>query len=67
MNKVKAYRKKVRLSRRELAKRTGLSVSNICFIETGKVVAKLSDACKIADVLNRSLDDLFPPFIISKE
>jgi len=64
MNNVKAYRKKMKLSRKELANRTKLSMSYIYNVEIGKRIPRLSDACKIADALNQSLDDLFPPLIL---
>lgn len=61
MNKVKLYRNQIKMTRRELAAQTGLSMSYVYFIENGERNPTITVACKIAQVLQQSLDVLFPP------
>jgi len=61
MNNVKTYRKQMKMTRKALAAKTGLSMSYIYFIETGERNPTISVACKISQALGQSLDALFPP------
>lgn len=60
LNNIEAYRKRMGISLKELADSAGLSEADVFMIETGERAARLSEACKIADALNQSLDYLFP-------
>jgi len=66
MNNVKLYRKQIKMTRKVLAEKTGLSMSYIYFIENGERNPTIAVACKIADALGQSLDVLFTPNSISK-
>ncbi|HCS74138.1 MAG TPA: transcriptional regulator [Clostridiales bacterium] len=66
MNNVKLYRKQIKMTRKVLAEKTGLSMSYIYFIESGERNPTIAVACKIADALGQSLDVLFTPNSISK-
>lgn len=66
MNNVKLYRKQIRMTRKALAAQTGLSMSYVYFIETGERNPTIAVACKIAQVLQQSLDVLFPPDVLTK-
>lgn len=61
MNMVKLYRTQLKMTRRELSAQTGLSMSYVYFIENGERNPTITVACKIAHVLQQSLDVLFLP------
>lgn len=61
MNNVKLFRKQVKMTRKTLALKTGLSMSYIYFIETEKRNPTITVACKISHALQQPLDVLFPP------
>lgn len=65
MNYVKTYRKQIKMTRKALASKTGLSMSYIYFIETGERNPTITVACKISQALEQPLDILFPPASIT--
>ena len=56
--KVKKIRKQHRLTQEKLAELCGISTSYMGYIERGDRSLSLETACKLADVLRVSLDDL---------
>ncbi len=60
MNNVKYYRKQMKMTRKELAAKTNLSMSYIYFIEAGERNPTIKVASKIAQALQQPLDNLFP-------
>ena len=59
MNKLKAFRKERKLTQTELAARSGISQRYIAFIESGDRTPSLNSALRIADVLGRSVEEIF--------
>ena len=57
-NNIATYRRKMNLSRAELAQKTGLTEASIGQYERGGRVPQISILCRIADALNVSLDVL---------
>ena len=58
MSKVRKYRKRLKMSIKELASKVDVSYLTISNIELGKNGMRFSTAVKIADVLKISLYDL---------
>ncbi len=58
-NEVYKYRKGLKITQEELAKRVGVTRQTIISIEQGKYIASLPLALKIARVFNVSVEDLF--------
>lgn len=56
--KVRSYRREKGLTLRNLAQRTGLSISLISQIETGKTASSLSTLCKIGEALEVEISKL---------
>ncbi|WP_294379135.1 helix-turn-helix transcriptional regulator [uncultured Clostridium sp.] len=59
-NKIKEFISKKGLKVMFVIEKVGLSTSSFYEIMNGKAVPSLKNARKIADVLNVSLDELFP-------
>lgn len=60
--KVKAIRKKKKLTQEQLAKMAGISRVTLSWIESGKVgIASTKTLSKLAEALNVSVRDLFLP------
>ena len=59
VNKLKQYRKKVKMTQTELAKRTGVSRQSIYAIETQKSEPSLELAFKLSHSLGVEITDLF--------
>lgn len=58
-NNLKQYRKKVKITQTELAKRAGVSRQSIYAIETQKSEPSLDLAFKLSSILNVKITDLF--------
>ena len=58
-NNLKQYRKKVKMTQTELAKRAGVSRQSIYAIETQKSEPSLDLAFNLASILNVEITDLF--------
>ena len=62
MNNLQIKRESRNFSQAELARRSGVKQSVICFIEQGKTKhPRLDTARALAKALRCKLDDLFPP------
>lgn len=59
INEVHKYRKLIRLTQDELAKKVGVTRQTIISIEQGKYIASLPLALKIASVFNVKVEDIF--------
>lgn len=62
--KIKFYRKKSRLTQKQLAEAVNLSDKFISDVETGKSFPQLMNLFLIADALNVTLDDLTSDYIL---
>ncbi|MDO5695697.1 MAG: helix-turn-helix transcriptional regulator [Eubacteriales bacterium] len=58
-NRLPELRKKRKLSQEELAREVGVTRQTITSIETGKYIASLPLAFKIARFFNLSIEDIF--------
>ena len=58
-NEVHKFRKSIKLTQEELAKKVGVTRQTIISIEQGKYIASLPLALKIAEVFNVSVEDIF--------
>ncbi|MDO5724998.1 MAG: helix-turn-helix transcriptional regulator [Tissierellia bacterium] len=58
-NRVSELRKKKKLSQEELANEVGVTRQTITSIETGKYIASLPLAFKIAKFFNLSIEEIF--------
>ena len=58
-NEVHKFRKSIKLTQEELAKKVGVTRQTIISIEQGKYIASLPLALKIAGVFNVSVEDIF--------
>lgn len=58
-NEVYKYRKGLKITQEELAKRVGVTRQTIISIEQGKYIASLPLALKIARAFNVSVEELF--------
>lgn len=56
---IRANRAKKRMSRDELSRASGIPASTLENYENEKTNISLTNACKLADVFNMALDDLF--------
>ncbi len=59
-NRIKELRKEKRLKQSALANRVGVHQSEISVIETGERMPSIRLAGKIAKVLDKSIDEVFP-------
>ena len=59
MNRVRDFREKAKLTQQQLAEQTGLSLSTIRAIETGRWQPRLTSAQSIALVLKTKVELLF--------
>ncbi len=59
-NRIKELRKEKRLKQSALANRVGVHQSEISVIETGERMPSIRLAGKIAKVLEKSVDEVFP-------
>lgn len=60
-NKMKVLRAEQNWSQADLARRAGVSRQTINAIETGKYDPSLPLAFKLAEIFNRSIEDMFQP------
>jgi putative transcriptional regulator len=58
-NEVHKFRKSIKLTQEELAKKVGVTRQTIISIEQGKYIESLPLALKIAAVFNVSVEDIF--------
>lgn len=58
-NKVHEYRKVLKFTQEDLAKKIGVTRQTIISIEQGRYVASLPLALKIAKVFNKKVEDVF--------
>lgn len=58
-NEVHKYRKSLKLTQEDLAKRVGVTRQTIISIEQGKYIASLPLAIKIAKVFNVPVEEVF--------
>ncbi|MBE6136916.1 MAG: helix-turn-helix transcriptional regulator [Erysipelotrichaceae bacterium] len=58
-NEVHKYRKQMKLTQEDLAKKVGVTRQTIISIEQGKYIASLPLALKIAKTFNVSVEELF--------
>jgi len=58
-NEVHKYRKQMKLTQEDLAKRVGVTRQTIISIEQGKYIASLPLALKIAKIFNVPVETLF--------
>lgn len=58
-NEVHKFRKSIKLTQEELAKKVGVTRQTIISIEQGKYIASLPLALKIAEVFKVSVEDIF--------
>nr|DAN91232.1 MAG TPA: Helix-turn-helix XRE-family like protein [Bacteriophage sp.] len=59
MNKLKEFREEKKLTQTELAAKSGISQRYIAFIESGDRTPSLNSALRIAEVLGRSVEEIF--------
>ncbi len=62
-NKIKKFREQKKLKQSALANRVGVHQSEISMIETGEREPSVYLAGKIAKVLDKSVDEVFPDVI----
>ncbi len=62
-NKIKKFREQKKLKQSALANRVGVHQSEISMIETGERQPSVYLAGKIAKVLDKSVDEVFPDVI----
>lgn len=60
-NRIKFYRKGLRMAQEDLAVNAGISRPFLSTVETGSAVPSVKVAQAIARALGQSVDDLFPP------
>ena len=58
-NEVHKFRKSIKLTQEELAKKVGVTRQTIISIEQGKYIASLPLALKIASVFNVPVEEIF--------
>ena len=59
LNEVQKFRKGLKITQEELAKKVGVTRQTIISIEQGKYIASLSLALKIAKVFDTTVEDIF--------
>ena len=59
LNEVQKFRKGLKITQEELAKKVGVTRQTIISIEQGKYIASLSLALKIAKVFDAKVEDIF--------
>jgi putative transcriptional regulator len=59
LNEVQKFRKGLKITQEELAKKVGVTRQTIISIEQGKYIASLSLALKIANVFDAKVEDIF--------
>ena len=59
LNEVQKFRKGLKITQEELAKKVGVTRQTIISIEQGKYIASLSLALKIARVFDAKVEDIF--------
>lgn len=59
LNKVQLYRKSKKITQEELARLVGVTRQTIISIESGKYIASLSLALKLARVFERPVEEVF--------
>lgn len=60
-SKIKHFRQELGLTQKELAQKIGMGATTVTNYEKGFRTPKKDSLFKLADVLNVSIDDLFPP------
>ena len=58
-NEVHKFRKSLKLTQEDLAKKVGVTRQTIIYIEQGKYIASLPLAIKIANVFNIPVEEVF--------
>lgn len=58
-NRVKALRKKAKLTQEGLARESGVSLGTIQKLEAGKQIPSATTAVRIARLLNSTVEDIF--------
>jgi putative transcriptional regulator len=58
-NKVLIYRKRLKITQEELAHRVGVTRQTIISIESGKYVASLTLALKLAKIFGKPVEEIF--------
>ncbi len=59
LNEIQKFRKGLKITQEELAKKVGVTRQTIISIEQGRYIASLSLALKIANVFGVTVEDIF--------